>query len=1420
MKLKLIATTLSALAAAAVWGKTLDNGFTYSTESPVVPGEWTTKFAEALKMADEQHIPLVAFWAKSSCGQCKKMERANMHEDVIAWRKERGYLFVFGINDLGESTKIIVDGKEINCSMKSFAKKGSNLPFIAVYWNKDGDASAAFKSRTQFCGREKSMLVTPDASIADADARVADVFMRSVDKIVGDYKPSGGGASGPCGSFITSGSTDFDRLEVESTTKRMYVGLERKPSEATETKAKLSLQTQDGSELSSADVNWTNGQLRAFVEVDVTKFTGATSKSAAPAVEKQAQLLLLDASGATQASNVVNFVTVPNSASNPDFKGCPEFGRWTMDLAAATNLVSSAEGGPAYTLVSVQGSLWCPDCANTDRNFLDLTNGEGQVLFNAWAKDHNVALVTVDIPNFKSETEYNAGGTPSLLSWDAYQTALVRNKKTEYPAISGGDPEQTNMVLRSGAGYLSRKGVTPEEADEWRLRNWDLARKNTAEGGFHRPEDANPRRTGVPIFVLLRKDGTVAARMTDFASVSPMLNDASGHPIAQTKYAEYIKLFDQMLDVATNEDRDATEIENNYPSDGAMVVLTNGVPVEGRLSGVDKQDAIRLGDWFQGNGRVNVELTGDRASDLILNYYKRDKEGNVELVGEANEKTFDFKGVGDCFILVKHTNLTEFAEYTLKATVETLDPDSSKMEYVVQDGTGKVKVNLVKDALYRVENMDAAACSAFFAKASAKGTDDQFFTATAEGTVDLVLADATKPLVIQKWIPGTLGFVAEPDTTFVRNIDEADCGEAGFTNVITLVRDGLSGEAHATVSVNKDVTSLPAFRYQLLDADGKPADSVTLDWTDNGIAKRSFKVVVFGDNLFDGFDRALAFDVAVTGSTYGEVTVGEENGHFALVLKNEDEWWICRNIRVNVAYDIPQAEGIDLKGSLINKDNWPSGISIKIDNEAKRIVASGVTKAKSGIFSGTYRIEAKTSGASFSKDFLIKGHVIDPAEIGTDPDDPEKAYNASCVNARTYKDIPLTQTIAATNGAAAYAVLDGVLKVTIAKGAGKMSAKYTCEAGGISFSSKEGVFIDEATHAFTATMTASSKKFRNYRLTVDALPDGSVESELVVLGNDGEPVKDLCGTACGAPWSKTNPASRWQGYYTTFFEPEWVETNAVYAVSEGRPYLTLKMESKSAINNGTVKWAGMLPNGKGVSGSSALTVDGEGACAYLPAFKKVSKDVFAALMKINPDAHDCKDDGGGAVFSPDGPVYSVWKHVEKKSNDLSYNVYYNVYGAIYDYKSDALDCCCERDYGLQATNMAFSVCVPVPFPESLKYGPLDATSDTLATFNVFVGSDTIEFDDGKTEQWKAKLKFAKKTGAVSGSFVIPFRDKMVKAKYKGVVTIGFGNGCGCHDETLVLPFVNGSWYISDSIGDASGNAVSVKRGGAIKLEVK
>ncbi|MGN0847417.1 MAG: putative Ig domain-containing protein [Kiritimatiellia bacterium] len=124
---------------------TADAGLVYTTDGPVVPGEWTGQFKKAKKLADDEGVPLVAFWASPGCGYCQALQRAVKMSTVTSWFKKRGYLLVFGDGDFGEGTAI-----------KTFTRIGTKYPYMAFYWKKPGSKTA---EKTRYCGRSGGMYV-------------------------------------------------------------------------------------------------------------------------------------------------------------------------------------------------------------------------------------------------------------------------------------------------------------------------------------------------------------------------------------------------------------------------------------------------------------------------------------------------------------------------------------------------------------------------------------------------------------------------------------------------------------------------------------------------------------------------------------------------------------------------------------------------------------------------------------------------------------------------------------------------------------------------------------------------------------------------------------------------------------------------------------------------------------------------------------------------------------------------------------------------------------------------------------------------------------------------------------------------------------------------------------------------------------
>ena len=62
MKKRTWIAALVAVVATALFGVTLDNGFTYSTDADFKVGEWNMHFNALKEKANADNIPLVVFW--------------------------------------------------------------------------------------------------------------------------------------------------------------------------------------------------------------------------------------------------------------------------------------------------------------------------------------------------------------------------------------------------------------------------------------------------------------------------------------------------------------------------------------------------------------------------------------------------------------------------------------------------------------------------------------------------------------------------------------------------------------------------------------------------------------------------------------------------------------------------------------------------------------------------------------------------------------------------------------------------------------------------------------------------------------------------------------------------------------------------------------------------------------------------------------------------------------------------------------------------------------------------------------------------------------------------------------------------------------------------------------------------------------
>lgn len=507
-------------------------------------------FADCRELAEGSGVPLVVIWSNKGCEHCSALAKSlNDNEaEVSKWLSENRAVFAYfkdnsGNNDSPSSHGACYDACKF---ARDDCKAEAPWPYVGFYYLRDDGTVLTWGSPLLF---EKNF------------AWLKKCYADWLHENGLDY----------CGGSFVVAPQGLHRYEAEPTTGPVEVELRRETIAADKVATNRLTLTWSGKSAPGHETNvvWAVGETAKSVSVP----TVAPGEVFATG---EIALALFDEAGRLRGTNVIACVELENGAGNPRWKGCDGFGEWTMDLAAAKDLVAGTDGA-AYTLVSVQGSLWCPDCANVERNFLSVTNAAGENLVSVWARERNVALAVVDIPNFNGPAETDCA-SPCLVSRTPYQSTLGR--AGEYPQ-SGAEASLLNKTWRSGLGYLTRNGVSETEAAETFSRNHGLVAKNTDEGGFHRPDDGNKNRTGVPIFVLLRKDGSVAARLTRMASVSPMAAD-------RENCENYLKRLDEMLAIASGGAHgDVTEIGNGYVDAGAVVLNANGGVASNELCHAD-----------------------------------------------------------------------------------------------------------------------------------------------------------------------------------------------------------------------------------------------------------------------------------------------------------------------------------------------------------------------------------------------------------------------------------------------------------------------------------------------------------------------------------------------------------------------------------------------------------------------------------------------------------------------------------------------------------------------------------------------------------------------------------------------------------------------------------------------------------------
>ena len=1529
------------------WGSV--DKINYNSKGDVERGEWTSQFNKTFALAEKEGVPLMVFWGNDGCGHCAALESDMSGSTFTKWQKEYGIYMTFNI---GGYSGPAGDEDEVWDAKSAAFDFSGEFPYIGVWWT---NSKGKFDQLGTFTGNGLS----------------AEQVISKVKGLLKGYSPNQGG------QFAVSykDETDTHRYEAEIVAKDVSVDVKfvREASAKNATGKDTVLVTDpSGKQIKKTTVSWEKGELEKTLAVKIPE--GTFTKAG----QKVTVAITKDDGKTAKDKTYIYAVSAENSPVNPDFKGCTKFGEWTMDIAAA-KAYAAANGG--LVLVCVQGSQWCPDCANVERNFLSL-KADGKNRFQAWAEKQKLALVAIDVPNFESTTTV-ACSSPSLLKADPYNKALAR--ESEYPQ-SGASEDELKQTAHSGLGYLSRKGISAKDAAAVLERNRKLVQTNTdkvaADGvrGFHRPEDTNANRTGVPIFVLLRADGTVAARLTRMAAVSPMKAD-------QKNFDNYLKRIVEMQAIAAE---DATEIENNYPSAGSVAVKV-GASAKGQISNTDAQDSFRL-VGVGGNARFGVKVSGASGAKVSVQLALRGADGAVALLGKPVEVAIS-KGKtvaasvtkpGECFAIVKAADLTSadfkvesaadrhFTDFTVTAVQPKAIPGEARTELFVSGGSVEIKV--AKGKQYRITGLGETD-SAKLAKVG-----DDTYLAKVSDVVKVPVAVAGSTIAYQLWSVGTVEFKNDEP--------KGGISESAGSWKITLVRSGAAGDCTARVRLNLkktdyfydfDAKTLPRF-----DVNGSkwPFEYVDVNWKDGDKSDKTITVNLLGSpaqlKKYYG-DGQIVFDLEAIGTaglgakTSYTLKVKEDQKPAASVIAisranpktstsrhiyarksskvklaitrdgsygsggvsvatsesvkiagtgydakkkflswddRDDEdrilsitklpkagstvkievkassdkavakWFKIDSAKSavkisSVADDAPEFEARSVTytvaryvnvskkigynsayvhaggklGAKRLKGELPAGLTAKV--KSNKLTITGAATAKQGSYAVCYVPREKVNGVTVSGiPIRVVIKVIDPTEVSA----KDKTYgmyaNASVAKSRTLDGLMV---FAGTDPSR----LAGLLKVSI-PATGKVTAKYTCTGGTISFSATQWDSILTApvtlsigtfpVGTLVARPSVTTEGAKGYSLTVYAAPNGRVLAAV----NDPVYEGDLGAYSDGKAWSASNSAEAWRGIYNTTLVPGGSKYYAgvdVYAnlsggitepenkeacAPHGSGYLSFTMTDDDDCDAGRIRWAGMLPSGQSVSGSTVLTcgVDGfigRSGYAYAPVFLKTGTDILSIVAEIKKDAASkglsrvvlgSPDFASKTDGVPDLPL-GFWEHNDAtKGADASFSMDLHLFGSFYNPKQSLLKCC-EKSYVKAEQVLLFDTVAKAGYnPDAKSRGTMPEV--TPVEIGVGEGDIRILTSDKKNPN-AVSVSFARATGIVTGTFVLgsEFKDgshSTVEAKWRGVLLTGWGEECQCGEGggDIYLPFICGGYSFKDTIPYKSGSktkTAAVQNGG-------
>ena len=1442
---------LASIAIAFCTLQVLASGITPST-GELVLGEWNRNFATCKQYALDENIPFLTVWGSSDCGWCSKMDYIFRSAQFQKWQADQKIVMIYYKGN-GSS-----DG--LDCRDWARKNSGTLFPFVRLYWLRpDGTVLDDFVSDARSYVNY----------MYENQYRVDDFVARLKTDLTG-WVPGSGGKPKYAGASFVTGSGARNSLEVVAakTPCQVYVPIARTNNVDQAGSNQYVIVKADGTKTAPVWQQWEAGEQPTNLMVDVPETAGGKSMT----------LQFLNDENEVVSETKINVLAEepPNSSENPYWIGerkdpyangvVPNLapGEWTMDYAMATNAAKRSGG---YAFVYFTGALWCPWCAGLENGVLS------SLEFKELCSEKNVYLVTMDHPT-------RTMAAPSLLMYEQSAKGV------------------------SGASYLSRKGISLEDAEKTIQRNHDLAYAFVNAGGYARTRQ---QYTMFPALCLVDRNGRLVGRID--SSTRCAYDDGHGTKLFP-KEANMSRIR-ELFDLATGDAEE--ELDNDWRSTKRTIGQQDAKSA--KLAAVDEGDFYKVA-YSGAKARVSFTVSGAGSQEVTLELHRaagttddtvKSVRGDV---GSGVGLTYDISDAN--YYLAVKTPLSELPatidnqtgrgtptvttfDYTLTTDLTFVPTESFQKWGKVDSFTLEVE----NEVTYRLTGIDSANLPDGLVKV--KGADD-LYHATDSKPVKVTVTSATDADGFQIWKTGEVGFVINTATTAE--------GEKAYQLQVSRI-DGTSGKAHIKIDIAAS-TKMEKDRYSWREG------GVEVTWNDGEDGLKYVDGLMIHEDTFSDGDQDIAFEItscddsvvgavgkklysvfvltvtendkpvigrlAITSSNPGfakkntiiaksgskvEIGVTREIGASGIVaaeIKNPSnlgkisypvvEGWTLdgfgwqsrhggpgeerivtldltgvapgktialtlaavttgvavdssrRTVTVQVVSDNPPAfKDAEKSFTLFSNQPVPAGLSIGIDEStigegavsvarlmgslpagvtatydktAHELVLSGsAVTAKGGEYSAVYQVkEGAVAGLTATLNFT----VID-SKVGGTAGGVTYKPNTALAKTLTFTDVPIEDMNAGR--------LVGFLNLTVPAN-GRVSARFRGIEGSHSLSAKSWSGYDPD-GTLKAELTGTGD-WKDVRLGVAVSAEGAISCEIL------QGLSNYTFLFPEVIWSKAENAGKWRGYYTVDLKV----TNGVDRLT-GDGSLTLKMNTDAACNAGKMTYAGVMPDGRSVSGTGVLIPVkddlGNWGFAYLPVFCVSSANGnFTGLLKINADAATKHTTERRCVYGV-ADAALAWEVPAVKGSGTEVlpasEILFEPFGTYYN-SAESFKNCCEKAYSTAELKFLVELI-------SLAQASWGAcTGCTADGVELKVGTDnSITLKNATADRGKLTFTFAKATGLFSGSFRLDFEHRSnVLASFKGVVLPGWGSkdcsSCGLDADEKQRHFGNGACWFTDN----------------------